>query len=86
MNIDFSSLNFEKISDGVETASVKVPNGYTILISRGRNVAHTYGAPYEVTMSPIRNEILEEPIGYLSEKEVKQIINEVSNLPKLKNS
>lgn len=86
MNIDFSSLDFQKVSEGIEKATVKLPNGYTVFISRGSKVAHTYGAPYEVVMNPIRNEVMEESIGYLSEKEVKQIINEISNLPKLKTS
>ena len=82
----FSDLEFKKISEGIETASIKLSNGYTVYVSRGNGVAHTYGAPYEVLMKPLEKKIMDDAVGYLSEKEVKQLVNEISNLPKLKDS
>ncbi len=85
MDVDFSSLEFKNISDGVEQASVKLPNGYTVNIRKGNKVAHTYGAPYEISMSPEHKETMEDSVGYLTEKEVKQLINEISSLAKVRN-
>ena len=87
MKYTFSDLVFEPYSawPNTEEAIVKLKNGYTVKILRGEGAAHTYGAPYEVSMTPISSAIMEEPIGYLSDKQVIQLIHEIQNLPKLTN-
>ena len=72
---------FKRLSEGDKEASITLENGYRVYVSKG---ASTYGAPYELFMKPINSKVLDEPIGYLNEKEVLSLINEIKRLPKVK--
>ena len=74
---------FQGTTDTKE-ASLTLKNGYTIKVLTGKLAAHTYGAPYELTVSPVIKEITEDSVGYLSEKDLLKLINEIENYPKLK--
>ena len=88
MKYTFEDLVFEPLSGlpRTEEAVVKLKNGYIVRVLRGEGAAHTYGAPYEVSMTPMSSSVMEEPIGYLSDKQVIQLIHEIQNLPKLTNA
>lgn len=73
-----------KGSKDTEEASLLLKNGYTVKVLRGKEAVHTYGAPYELSVSPIAKEITEDSVGYLSEKDLFKLINEIENLPKLR--
>jgi len=79
-------LEFKPSPTKVETeeAVLTLRNGYTVKILKGKMAAHTYGAPYELFISPIIKEITVDSIGYLSEKELISLINEIETFPKLK--
>lgn len=70
--------------ENTEEAIVPLKNGYTVKVLKGQYAAHTYGAPYELSLSPIIKEITEDSIGYLSEQDLLKLINEIENYPKLK--
>ena len=74
---------FKGLKD-TEEAVLTLKNGYIIKVLRGQFAAHTYGAPYELSLSPMIKEITEDSIGYLSEKDLLRLINEIENFPKLK--
>jgi len=79
-------LRFAPVDWARETdeAKVKLKNGYTVKVLRGKGAVHTYGAPYEASITPITRETTEDSIGYLSEEQLIQLINEVASYPKLK--
>jgi hypothetical protein len=70
--------------ENTEEATLTLSNGYTVKVLKGLHAIHTYGAPYELSVSPIIKEITEDSIGYLSEKELIRLINEIENFPKLR--
>lgn len=70
--------------EDTQEVSLALKNGYTVKILKGKLAAHTYGAPYELSVSPIIKEITEDSIGYLSEKSLLKLINEIENYPKLR--
>lgn len=74
---------FKGLED-TEEACLLLKNGYTVKVLRGQQAAHTYGAPYELSVSPMIKEITEDSIGYLSEKDLIRLINEIENFPKLR--
>lgn len=74
---------FMELTD-TEEASLLLKNGYTVKVLRGKQATHTYGAPYELSVSPTIKEITEDSVGYLSEKDLLNLINEIENFPKLK--
>lgn len=74
---------FKGLEDTQE-ACLTLNNGYTVKILKGQQAIHTYGAPYELSVSPMIKEITEDSIGYLSEKELLKLINEIENFPKLR--
>ena len=71
-------------SEDTQEACLSLKNGYTVKILKGKKAAHTYGAPYELSISPVLKEISEGSIGYLSEKQLLKLINEIENYPKLR--
>lgn len=79
-------FKFTPCKDLVNTqeASLKLENGYTVKILKGQCATHTYGAPYELFVSPIVKDITDDSVGYLSEEDLIRLINEIENLPKLK--
>lgn len=74
---------FKGLEDTQE-ACLTLNNGYTVKILKGTQAAHTYGAPYELSVSPTIKEITEDSIGYLSERDLLKLINEIENFPKLR--
>ena len=70
--------------DDTEEASLLLKNGYTVKVIKGALAAHTYGAPYELSISPTLKEITEDSVGYLSEIDLLRLINEIENFPKLR--
>ena len=84
MNI--SDLKFEpsQTLENTEECVLKLKNNYTIRIFKGGQALHTYGAPYELRMSPYSEKIATEPIGYLNEDELIQLISEINGLKPLK--
>ena len=86
MKRTIEDLDFQPFKglDDTQEASLLLKNGYTVKVLKGRQAAHSYGSPYELSLSPIVKEITEDSIGYLSEKELLRLINEIENLPKLK--
>jgi len=70
--------------EDTQEASLALKNGYTVKILKGKLATHTYGAPYELSVSPMIKEITEDSIGYLSEKSLLKLINEIENYPKLR--
>lgn len=86
MGRKIQDLEFQpfKGSDDTQEASLTLKNGYTVHVLKGKLAAHTYGAPYELSVSPVVKEITEDSVGYLSEKDLLQLINEIENLPKLR--
>jgi hypothetical protein len=73
-----------KGSTDTEEACLTLKNGYIVRILQGQQAAHTYGAPYELSVSPMIKEITEDSVGYLSEKDLIRLINEIENLPRLR--
>ena len=71
-------------SEDTQEARLLLKNNYTVKILKGKKAAHTYGAPYELSISPVLKEISEGSIGYLSEKQLLKLINEIENYPKLR--
>ena len=86
MSKTIEELTFQPLKglENTQEAQLLLKNGYIVKILKGQYAAHTYGAPYELSVSPIVKEITEDSIGYLSEKELIRLINEIENLPKLK--
>lgn len=69
--------------DDTEEAQLTLTNGYSVKVLRGKKALHTYGAPYELTANPLPNVLMDDSIGYLDEKDLMRLINELQNLPKL---
>lgn len=74
---------FKGLTD-TEEACLTLKNGYTVHVLRGQHATHTYGAPYELYISPVIREITENSVGYLSENDLLKLINEIENYPKLR--
>lgn len=85
MSRKIEELQFRPFKGSTDTfeACLLLNNGYSVKVLKGQQAAHTYGAPYELSVSPIVKEITEDSIGYLSEKELLRLINEIESLPKL---
>ncbi len=82
----FKDLEFHpyKGSETTQEASLLLKNGYTVHVLKGELAAHVYGAPYELSMSPLKEEIMDDSVGYLSKTDLIELINEIENLPALK--
>lgn len=80
---DFIFLPFQGL-ENTEEAKLTLKNGYTVRVLKGKFAAHTYGAPYELSISPIIKEITEDSIGYLSEEDLLKTVSEIESFPKLK--
>ena len=75
----FKDLVFEK-----NQASLKLKNGYTVVVRTGRGTATTVGSPYEFELIPMNSVICDDKIGYLTEEEITQLMYEVQSLSKIK--
>lgn len=80
-DLDFQPFQGRK---DTEEARLTLKNGYIVKVLKGFLAAHTYGAPYEITVTPTIKEISEDSVGYLSEQELFKLINEIEHYPKLK--
>ena len=81
----FEDLQFNPLQDipDTEEANLELTNGYSVKVWRGKGALHSYGAPYELTSNPIPNVLIDESVGYLDEKSLMRLINELQNLPRL---
>lgn len=79
-------LKFEpsKTLENTEEVEITLKNRYKVRILKGGKALHTYGAPYELRMTPLSDKICDEPVGYLNDEELISLINEIENLPTLK--
>ena len=75
----FKDLIFEK-----NQASLKLKNGYTVVVRTGRGTATTVGSPYEFELVPVNSIVSDDRIGYLTEEEITQLMYEAQSLAKLK--
>jgi len=62
---------------------LELTNGYSVRVLRGKQALHSYGAPYELVANPLPNKLMDDSVGYLDEKSLMRLINELQNLPKL---
>lgn len=75
----FKDLIFEK-----NQASLKLKNGYTVVVRTGRGTATTVGSPYEFELVPVNSIVSDDRVGYLTEEEITQLMYEAQSLAKLK--
>ena len=75
----FSDLQFEE-----GKASLKLKNGYTVVVRTGKGTATTVGSPYEFELVPQNSIISDDRIGYCSEEDITQLLYESQSLPKIK--
>lgn len=71
---------FQDLSFQANKAEMTFPNGYSITVLTGRGSATNTENPYELIMNPINQTISDEPIGYLDENGVSQIMKEIQSL------
>ena len=76
----FSDLVFEN-----NQASLKLKNGYTVVVRTGKGTATTIGSPYEFELIPFNSIICDDIIGYCNEEDITQLLYETQSLPKIKN-
>lgn len=65
-------------------ASLKFKNGYTVVVRTGKGTATTVGSPYEFELIPTNFIISDDKIGYCSEEDIDQLLNDAQSLPKIK--
>lgn len=75
----FKDLVFEN-----NQASLKLKNGYTVVVRTGRGTATTVGSPYEFELVPMNSVVCDDKIGYLTDEDITQLMYEVQGLSKLK--
>lgn len=75
----FIDLKFEN-----NKASVKLKNGYTVVVRTGKGTATTVGSPYEFELIPLNSKICDDRIGYCTEEEITQLMYESQSLSKIK--
>lgn len=75
----FTDLKFEN-----GKASLKLKNGYTVVVYTGKGTATTVGNPYEFELIPQNSIISDDRIGYCTEEEITQLMYESQSLPKVK--
>lgn len=76
----FNDLVFEN-----NQASLKLKNGYTVVVRTGKGTATTIGSPYEFELIPFNSIICDDIIGYCNEEDITQLLYETQSLPKIKN-
>lgn len=75
----FIDLKFED-----NKATLKLKNGYTVIVCTGKGTATTVGSPYEFELIPQNSIISDDKIGYCTEEEITQLMYESQSLPKVK--
>lgn len=75
----FSDLKFEN-----NKATLKLKNGYTVVVRTGKNTATTVGSPYEFELIPLNSKICDDKVGYCTEEEITQLMYESQHLAKIK--
>ena len=75
----FKDLVFEN-----NQASLKLKNGYTVVVRTGRGTATTVGSPYEFDLIPKNSVISDDKIGYLTDEDITQLMYEAASLTKIK--
>ena len=76
--------SFKDLSFKDNIATLKTKNGYTVVVRTGKGTATTVGSPYELEIIPTNSLISDDIIGYCSEDDITQLINDVQSLPKIK--
>ena len=75
----FIDLKFEN-----DKATLKLKNGYTVVVRTGRGTATTVGSPYEFELIPLNSKICDDRVGYCTEEEITQLMYESQSLTKIK--
>lgn len=72
------------VFDQSDKAGIKLRNGYTVVVRKGKGTATTVGAPYEFELVPQNSIISDDRIGYCTEEDITQLMYESQSLPKVK--
>lgn len=72
------------VFDQSNRASIKLRNGYTVVVRKGKGTATTVGSPYEFELIPQNSIISDDKIGYCTEEDITQLMYESQSLPKVK--
>lgn len=75
----FADLKFEN-----NKATLKLKNGYTVVVRTGHGTATTVGAPYEFELIPFNSIVCDDKVGYCTEEEITQLMYETQGLAKYK--
>ena len=75
----FADLVFED-----NKASLKLKNGYTVLVRTGNGTATTIGSPYEFELIPFNSIVCDDIVGYCNEEDITQLLYESQSLSKIK--
>ena len=78
-NKSFIDLKFEN-----NKATIKLKNGYIVVVRTGKGTATTIGSPYEFELIPLNSKICDDKIGYCTEEEITQLMYESQSLSKIK--
>ena len=79
-------VQYHMITECVKTGNESVyefPNGYKVIVRTGKGTATTVGAPYELELVPLNSVISDDRIGYCTDEEIKDLLNEISRLPRI---
>ena len=71
------------VFDG-DKASLKLKNGYTVVVRTGKGTATTVGSPYEFELIPSNLTISDDKIGYCTEEDITQLMYESQSLSKIR--
>ena len=77
-------LAFKDIVWTDNTGQIKLKNGYTVVVRKGKGTATTVGSPYEFELVPVNSIISDDRIGYCTEEDIIQLRYESQALSKLK--
>ena len=75
----FADLVFED-----NKASLKLKNGYTVVVRTGNGTATTIGSPYEFELIPFNSIVCDDIVGYCNEEDITQLLYESQSLSKIK--
>ena len=75
----FDDLTFEN-----NQASLKLKNGYTVVVRTGKGTATTIGSPYEFELIPFNSIVCDDVVGYCNEEDITQLLYEAQSLSKTK--
>lgn len=77
-------FSFADLTFNDNQAGIKLKNGYTVVVRKGKGTATTVGSPYEFELIPQNSIISDDRIGYCSEEDITELIHESQLLPKIK--